>query len=897
MKNVFARVLLASYPRDFRESHGEELAAFWVAQGKERRYRGPLGGVRFAINVGTDAVVAGLKMRWQESRKEEGLMKSMWTDLLYARRALMGAPLFSSLAVLTLALGIGATTAVFAVVDGVVLRPLPYPEPDQLVVVLPATDPERTDKVSWPDFRDWREQATGFEGLAAYAEAEEAFEWKGGAEVLPGARVTRDFFDVMGVPLSLGRTFSEPEDLAGGPDAVILSYAFWAARFDGDPDVIGRTVPIDGGSVPVVGVAAEGFSAPFDDTRYWIPVQEDQLLADVGLPTGTRTLSFLSVVGRLEVEAGIVPTGMALRALARRIDESVGKSEGQLSDVTLVPLGEWMVGDVTQTLFFLLAAAGLVLVVAAANVAGLAISRAAVRQRELAVRAALGAGRGRLLRQLMTESAVLSVAAGFLGLLLAWGGQSVLMDLAPAGLPRAAGVDMGTSTLAFAMVATLGSGLLFGLLPSLQASRGDPSRDLSGARGSSGSPRALRPQQLLVSFQFAISVVLLTGAILLTSSFSRLLRVDRGFDTESIVLATVAPSSERYASPEEVQALYAQILDEVRALPGVSSASTTYSPPLFGNGFRTTILAEGEVDDDTNEIWAGTVIIGGDYLATNGIQLLRGRGFDASDRLGEPLVVIVNQTLANRLWPGEDPLGKRFEFAGGLRGSADSFDRAFFPDEFMTVVGVAEDIRRESLESAPEAEYYRPHAQITWRFQYLMVRTAGDPTQLTERLREAIWGVDPTIPVRDVRTLDAQVRESVSAQRFRVLLLTTFAGLTCLLAMVGLYAVMALAVNRRMRETGIRIALGASRGDVMRGVMTRGLRLVSIGVLVGLGVAWAGTELLASLLSSMLFEVEATDPLTYALVVLVPAGVGLVACYLPARRASRVDPVVSLQQE
>jgi putative ABC transport system permease protein len=303
------------------------------------------------------------------------------------------------------------------------------------------------------------------------------------------------------------------------------------------------------------------------------------------------------------------------------------------------------------------------------------------------------------------------------------------------------------------------------------------------------------------------------------------------------------------------------------------------------------------VDDDTHEVMAGTVIIGDDYFETNGIDLLRGRTFSASDQLGSPLVVIVNQSLADRLWPGEDPLGKRFEFAGGLRGSADSFDRAFFPDEFMTVVGVAADIRRESLDAAPEPEYYRPHSQITWGFQYLLVRAEGDPSSLAARLRASVWSVDATIPVRDVRTLDTQVAESVSAQRFRMLLLTVFAGLTVVLAMVGLYAVMALAVNRRVREMGIRIALGASRVDVLGGVMTRGLRLVVIGVAVGVASAWAGTRVLASALSSMLFEIEATDPTTLALVAVITAGVGLLACYLPARRASRVDPVISLQQE
>lgn len=897
MLNAFFRVLLWAYPRHFRDYHGEELTAFWASQVREQRYRGPLGGVRFIWGVGTDGLVSGCKMRWKGSNKGDGMMRSFWTDLLYARRALTGAPLFTVLAVLTLALGVGATTAVFAVVDAVVLRPLPYPEPDQLVMVLPTTDPTKTAQVGWSDFRDWREQVSGFSGMAAYVETDDAIEWEGGAEALPGARVTNDFFAVMGTPLSLGRTFTATEDQAGGPAAVILSHSLWTARFNSDPDVIGTAVPLGGRPVPVVGVAAKGFSAPFEDTRYWVPLQEEQVLAEVGLPIGTRTLAFLNVVGRLAPETGRASAEASLRRLAHDIDEAVAKPAEQMSNVALVPLREWDVGDVTQTLFFLLAAAGLVLVVAAANVAGLAISRSAVRQRELALRAALGAGRWRLLRQLMVESVLLSMMAGALGVTAAWGGRAVLMDLAPVGLPRADAVDIGTSTFLFALAATVGSGLIFGLLPSLRASKRDPSRDLAGAGNSSSSRRALRPQQFLVVFQLAVSVVLLTGAGLLSSSFSRLWNVERGFDSESIVVATVAPSPARYESPEAVQALYSEILDVVRSLPGVSHASTTYSPPLFGNGFFTTILAEGEVDDGTNDVWAGTVIIGDDYLETNGIDLLRGRTFSPSDQLGSPLVVIVNQSLADRLWPGEDPLGKRFEFAGGLRGSADSFDRAFFPDEFMTVVGVAEDIRRQSLDAEPEPEYYRPHTQLTWGFQFLLVRTEGDPSTLAARVRESVWSVDATIPIRDVRPLDTQVSESVSAQRFRTLLLTVFAGLTVVLAMVGLYAVMALAVNRRVREMGIRLALGASRGTVLGGVMKGGLRLVLIGVTMGLGSAWAGTHILSSSVSPMLFEIEATDPLIFLLVAVVTAGVGLVACYLPAQRASRVDPVVSLRQE
>jgi putative ABC transport system permease protein len=363
------------------------------------------------------------------------------------------------------------------------------------------------------------------------------------------------------------------------------------------------------------------------------------------------------------------------------------------------------------------------------------------------------------------------------------------------------------------------------------------------------------------------------------------------------VVATVAPSGARYGTPAQTTDLYARILDEVRAIPGVTHASTTYSPPLFDNGFRTSVHAEGANDVESERFWAGTVIVGEDYFATNGIRMVGGRVFSSTDRLGAPLVVIVNQAMADALWPGQDPIGRRFEFSGGLAGSADSFDRAFFPDEFMTVVGVAANVRRENLMLEPRPEYYRPHSQITWGFQYLLARAEGDVDAVAESIRGAVWAVDPSIPVREVRTLAAQVLDSVAAQRFLMLLLTIFAGMTSLLAMVGLYAVMTLAVSRRVREMGIRLALGARRGDVIQGVMTRGVRLIVVGSTVGLVSAWVTGRALSSVLSGMLFEVEATDPATYLFVLAMTGGVGLLACYWPARRAGRIDPILSLQQE
>jgi putative ABC transport system permease protein len=751
----------------------------------------------------------------------------------------------------------------------------------------------KTPSVAWPDFVDWRDQARGFETMSVYAEAEGTFAWDDSAEQLSGALVTRDFFDLMGVPLALGRSFSADEDMAGGPSALVVSHGFWKSRLGGASDVLGRTVPMDGELVPIVGVAAEGFTTPYDETWFWQPMAGDQLLASVGLPTGTRTLNFQSVIGRLGPGVDLRAAESDLRALALRIDESVGKEEGQRSNVALVPLSEWVVGDIDTTLFFLLSAAGLVLLVAAANVAGLAFSRAAVRERELAVRTAMGAGRGRLIRQLLTESGVVAVLAGTAGAALAWLMLGSLLQLAPPGLPRSANVGMSTTALVFALGATAFSGFVFGALPAWRASRIDLATGLSGGRGSSGSRRALLPQQVLVTFQVALSVVLLTGATLLVGSFAKLTGVDTGFDAESVVVATIAPPEARYQTAAELNTFYEDLLTRVRSLPGVSHATTTYSAPLFGTYFSTTVVPEGTEEDDANQRWVGTVIIRDGYFETNSVPLLKGRDFAPSDRLGEPLVVIVNQTLADDLWPDGSVIGRRMQYTGGLMGSADSFDPEFFPDSWMTVVGVAGDVRRESLSDVPKPEYYRPHSQITWGFQYLMVRADSDPSAVASLIREAVWSIDSSVPVREVRTMDAQVAESVAIPRFRMILLAAFAGITCLLSMVGLYALLALAVTRRTREMGIRLALGARRSEVMRGVLARGLRLVFYGTLLGVGAAFLSSRAL----SSMLFEVESTDPATYAAVVLLIASVAVVACYLPARRAGRVDPVVSLQEE
>ena len=861
--------IVGLHPRRFRSRFGSDarrLYRDWVGAGSsrsERRLRA-VKAVREAIRTlvaewartmtgrpGGDDASRPIG-RWERSKGIGGVW-ILRTDLRYALRALRGSPLFTSVATLTLALGIGAVVALFSVVEGVLIRPLPYPDADRLVRVERVSEPGVSGSVGWADYVDWDQAAPGFDGMAASVESVATFEWEGGAEAVQGARVTHDFFQVVGVSPALGRSFSRAEDSMDGPRAVILSHGMWMRSFGGAPDVLGRTVPLEGEAVPIVGVMPPEFAFPYDAVEYWTPLREEELFRELGLPLGTRTLGFLDVLGRLESGAELAVVRANLSTLAGRIDREAGKSD-RVGEVTLTRLRDAMAGDVRATLVFLFAAGILVMLVACANVAGLSLGRAAARDRELAVRTAVGADRWRLLRQLLTESAVLGFVSGGLGLVVAWALTRGLVRLGP-DLPRSSELGFGMPAVAFGLGVLLVSVFLFGLIPALRVSRRGRAAVAGVAKGSATLP-GLRLQRVLVSSQVAVSVVLLVGAALLANSYSRLLSAERGFDTQSVVVASIQPSEGRYPTPAEIDAFYEDLLTQVRRLPFVRSATTTNAPPLMDNGFYTAVVGEGKEETDENREWLGTVIVRDDYFATSGVPLMAGRAFDARDRLGEPLVAIVSRSAADRLWPGEDPLGKKFRFAGGIRGSADNFNRAFFPKEDMTVVGVAGDVRRTGLADGPEEEYYRPHAQLTWGFQYLVVRTAGGFSGVAESLRETVWSLDATIPVRTIQTVESTVSESVAEPRFRMQLLVAFALTACLLAMVGLYAVTTLAVGRRTREMGIRMALGASRTGLLGAVLGGGLRLVVWGLAAGILLAWWASRSLAS----MLFEVGSHGP-------------------------------------
>lgn len=901
------RLLLAAYPATFRREFGDEILAFWLAQRSEPRYRRPLGVWRYWHEVIHDALTHGTRARWSGGRPpslrpqqpatrpphDRGFaMSSVLTDLRYSIRFLRAAPLFSTVALLTLILGIGTNTAIFSIVNGVLLRPLPYADPTELVAVWRSTPGLSTVSVALPEFQALRERARTFDSVTATIEGTTGVQWPGEARQQRIARVSAGYFDVFGVRPVLGRAFSAEEDSRGGPRVAIISGQLWRDRFGSDPEVLQHTVTIGQQAHAIVGVLERGPEHPLPGTDIWLPLQEAQLMVDLGMNPDTRDLVYLTVYGRLTGGATVDAASAEVSGIMEQLNEADGREIDSIGGWAQ-PLHEATVGASRSALLLVLGAVGLLLAIVCANVAGLWLTRVTARTREVAIRSAIGAGRARVLRQLLTESLVLALAGGAGGVLLARGLTGYLMALAPSSLPRHASVVVDGGVVLYAGLLTLGSGLLFGLLPALRAARLDPAVTLRGAgrsgRGSSG--RGL--QRALVVAQVAVSVVLLSGAMLLANSYLRLVWVDPGFEPDR-VLTTQLSAPFQDADTNAVRSFYRRLLERVRALPGVASASITYSPPMAQSNFRQTVEAEDRaVGPDEERPWAGTVIIGTDYFETVGVPLQRGRDFTLSDRLGDEPVAIANEAMAALLWPGEDPLGKRFRITGGISGSADSFESEFFPDDWIAVVGVAADVRRRDLGQQAVPEFYRPHAQMSWPSAYLVVKAERASTASAAQIRETVWQIDPSVPVETVQSLGGLLSSSVAEPRFRLVLLGSFAAAACFLAMLGVYAVMTMTVAGHTHEIGVRMALGAPRTLVLRAVLLDGFKLAAWGLGIGLLGALAGGRLLAT----MLYSVTPSDPATHALVAVATLAVALAACYVPARRAARLDPTRALRDD
>jgi putative ABC transport system permease protein len=802
-------------------------------------------------------------------------MRSLLQDLRYGLRRLSRSPGFTLVAVGALALGIGANTAIFSVVNAVLLRPLPYPEPEQLVQVYesrPRQNMTRVD-VSPNEFLAWADEGGSFRQLAAVDFASFNLTGRGEPERVSGALVTASYFPLFGVRPAHGRAFLPEEDQPGRDNVVVLGHELWQQSFGADPAVVGRAVNLDGTACTVVGVMPQGFRLP----------QNAKLARPVAFTAQDRTRAgshFLTVYGRLKPGVTGELAAAELAAVAGRLEQTFAQTNVG-HQVMLAPLHEELVGDVRPALLLLLGAVGLVLLIACANLANLLLARAAARRKEVAVRAALGASRWRIVRQLLAESVLLSGAGGAAGLLLAVWGVDLLVGLDPAGVQRVGAVSLDAGVFAFTAALSLLTGLLFGLAPALQASKTDFVETLKeGGRSSGGGPARSRLRSALVVAEVALTVVLLVSAGLLTKSFRRLLDVDPGLDPRGVLTLDLSLPDTKYAESHQVAAFYRQLLESVAALPGVEAAGAVSVLPLAGSDNSNFVQIEGRPPLPAGQaLRAGRRNVSADYFKALRIPLKGGRGFADADSAEAPRVAVINEAMARAFFAGEDPLGKRLRTGDN--------------NPWVTVVGVVGDVRHRGLDVDVRPEMFFHAAQTPSREMTLVVRAAGDPLALVGAARERVLAVDRDQPVGNVKTMETWLAESLASRRFAVLLLGLFALVAAALAAVGLYGVVSYTVAQRTHELGLRLALGARPRDVLRLVIRQGMSMTLVGAVVGLVAALA----FARLMSGLLFGVAAHDPATFVGVPVLLLAVALLACYVPARRATKVDPMVALRHE
>jgi putative ABC transport system permease protein len=891
------RRLLRAFPREFREDVGGEMAALFRQRHRHEKARGWRALARFWLRTAGDLAANAAGERWDAWRagrapasagrpaRRGRTMDTLAQDLRYARRALQRAPGFTAVAVLTLALGIGGTTAIFSAVDAVLLRPLPFPDSDRLVFVWARSEGSGQMAASWPEFVDWRTQARSFSEMAVLRGQSVNLSGSGEPERLIGAFVTARLFPLLGAKPQLGRTFEPAETEVGSAQPVaVLSDGLWRRRFGADPGILGRSLLLNGQPLTVVGVMGPDLApgrAPFDayfmSTDVWIPTPYFPNAR--GLERGQGELL---VLARLRDGVTVAQADSEIRAIAGRLERAYPDTHaGRTAYVK--PLQEEIVAEVRPALLVLLGAVGLVLLIACANVANLLLARASHRHREIAVRSALGAGRPRLVRQLLTESLLLAAAGGLLGLLAAHAGvRGLAWLLAASGTPGLLPADLGIDArvLAFAAGTTLLTGLLFGALPAVHASRTDVGSVLKEGRGGGAGLTRRRFRDALVVWEVALSLMLLIGAGLLMRSALRLYHADPGFRPERLLTWEFRLPTSKYGEPAQIAAFFRQALERVRAVPGVESADLVRAVPLSSNSGSERYLVEGRPEPvPGQEPVALTNIVSTGYFRTMGIPLLRGRAFDEHDRADRPPVVVINATMAATVWPGQEAIGRRLRLKSQER--------------WATVIGVVGDVKHTGLDELPRAQVYSTHEQDARIFACLVARTTGEPLAMVGALRKAFWSVDPDQPVWRIRTMEDLLSAARGSARAMATLVGVFAAVSVLLAAIGLYGVMSYAVALRTREIGIRMALGAPGPAVMRLVVGRGMALAGVAVLVGL----AGAAALSRVLATLLFGVKPTDGATFAAAGALMAAVSLLASYLPARRAARLDPLSALAEE
>ena len=820
-------------------------------------------------------------------------MGTLWQDLVFGARMLRKSPAFTALAVVTLALGIGANTAIFSVVNGVLLRSMPYRDSSRLAIIWNdyGSQGQSLPAVSPPDFQDYRQRSRLMEFAAGSGTP-------GGTLVLddPGgggnrpqqfdmASVTPNFFPLLGVEPALGRNFTAEEGALNGPRVVIMGNRLWQNTFHSDPGMVGRSIQLNGDPYTVVGILppqfrlllpAEAFQ--LRDSDLWIPQQ-------INYAAFPRNLTFLSVFGRLKPGASMSQAQAEMDGIAEQLrnENEVHKESGLR--IRVVPMQFDVVKNVQPTLITLLAAVGFVLLIACGNVANLLLARATRREREMAVRSALGASRGRLVRQIMSESVLLAILGSLGGLLVAELGLSLLIQLHPAGLPRLDDIRIDGSVLAFTLGACVLTALLFGWIPAIQALRLNLSDTLKDAARGSSDGRGHSARRVLVVSEFALSLVLLIGAGLLIRSFIALQRVQPGYNPQNILSFSVTIPGNRYPKNEDISRFVHELELKMGALPGVQSVGSIFQLPFTGSGAQMPYAYNAETSQQWESLSADWRPITPGFFPTVGARFLEGRNFNDADDANHPLVVIVDEMLARRAWPGESAIGKKLEI--------ESLSRKDTPRMFAIVVGVVAHLRIHDLTRNVREQIYIPHAQEPFGRVGVVLKTPGDPSGVTKQVEQQVRTLDPGIAIWRLEPLESYIDDAQAPMRFNLILIAIFGAIALTLASVGLYSVMAYSVTQRAHELGIRIAVGASPRDILRLILGHGVRLTLIGAAVGLLVSLLVTRALASLL----FGVSATDPLTFIAVPIVLALVAMLACYLPARRAMRVDPIIALRYE
>jgi len=806
-------------------------------------------------------------------------------DIRYAFRMLLKRPGFTVIVVLTLALGIGANTTIFSAIDAVLLNPLPYKNPERLLVVWETNKqlgPEMWDRneAAIGNFLDWRSHNQIFDQLGALFDTDMNLTGAGEPQRIKSCVVTTNFFQVLGVQPMLGRSFLPEAETPGSPFTVIISHDLWERQFGSDPNIINKSLTLNAHQVAVIGVMPPAFELQFPTSKHvdmWVP-----MVIDVADPDyHDRSNNFLYTVGRLKQGVSPEQAQAEMNLIASQLQQQYPETNAD-KGVRVVPLQKQLVGNVESYLYMLFAAVGFLLLIACTNVAGLLLSRVTARHKEVAIRIAVGASRWRLIRQLLTESLILSVLSGLFGLLLAYGGVKLLLALTPSDVPRLHEIGLHVPVFLWTLTISIVTGVLFGLAPAIQASRPDLNQALKESSGRNpGGFQGLR--NLLVVSEVAVALLLLVGAGLMTKSFVRLQQVDPGFEATNVVSMNIALPTSKYRGPQ-INNFYDQLIERIKNLPGVKSVAGINPLPLSNSNVSYRFVVEGAPFVPlADRPYAGVRVVTPDYFQTMSIPNLKGRSFTEQDRENSPSVIIINEALASRYWPNQDPIGKRLGFLEEDSGK----------QVWREIVGVVGNVRHKALEIEVMPEAYFPYKQSPANFMSLVVRTASDPVSMVPAIRRQVLSVDKDQPVSDVMTMEQRVAKSVASRRFVMLLLGSFSVLALGLAAVGIYGVMAYLVIQRTQEIGVRMALGAQKRDVLRLVVGKGMALAVTGAAIGL----VASLVLTRLMRSLLFQVTPTDWFTFVIVSVVLLTVALLACYIPARRATRVDPLVALRYE